>query len=189
MAGLAGVPGFQGGRRLRRVLSHDGALAAVGRHPSENPVLRPPAAGDTRTLSAMTTNNPEDPTTAIVQQAEELNQARMNAVRPLAAVLARRKQLQAELAATDEEYGKTYAEAERNGWTAEELKDIGAEEPVRRPRGRPAKRRSSKKTNAASANSSSSGIPQGAEATQNTGSAPAAPSEENHPAATVNGGT
>ncbi|GAA2105597.1 hypothetical protein GCM10009801_81760 [Streptomyces albiaxialis] len=86
------------------------------------------------------TESAEDSTAAIVQRAEKLNQSRMEAIRPLADMLARRTKLREELEATDAEYGRLYVEAERNGWTPDELNNMGAEAPTRRPRGRPKKR-------------------------------------------------
>ncbi|MGW2681085.1 hypothetical protein [Streptomyces sp. NPDC001436] len=74
----------------------------------------------------------------ILKKAEELQAAQLAAkqaaVVPLAAILARRIQLQAELFETEVPYGKAYVEAETAGWSAEELASLGATEPTHRPR-------------------------------------------------------
>ncbi|MFI9206481.1 hypothetical protein [Streptomyces sp. NPDC053048] len=80
----------------------------------------------------------------IMRQAQEINAARETALAPLASLLADRKKLRDEFEKTEEPYGRAYVEAEAAGWTAEELKGLGAEEPKRRPKGRP--RKSSKPT-------------------------------------------
>jgi len=82
----------------------------------------------------------EDPTAAIVRQAEERNRARLEAVRPLARVLTQINELKAHLDELETSYGRFYADAERAGWSPEELSSLGAEAPTKRPRGRPAKR-------------------------------------------------
>jgi hypothetical protein len=82
---------------------------------------------------------------------KERQEAREAAFEPLAEILERRQELQQQLAALDEPYAKAFVEAEAAGWTAEELKDIGAEEPLKRPkapRGRPRGRRTAAKKEA-----------------------------------------
>ncbi|WP_345045298.1 hypothetical protein [Streptomyces sannanensis] len=79
----------------------------------------------------------------ILKKAEELQAAQLAAkqaaVSPLAAILARRIQLQTELAETEVPYGKAYVEAESAGWSAAELAALGATEPTHRPRVRRAR--------------------------------------------------
>ncbi|MFJ5552511.1 hypothetical protein [Streptomyces sp. NPDC093225] len=82
----------------------------------------------------------------ILKKAEALQAAQLAAkqaaVEPLAAILARRIQLQTELAETETPYGKAYVEAENAGWSATELAALGATEPTHRPkvrRARPSK--------------------------------------------------
>ncbi|GAA0464597.1 hypothetical protein GCM10009544_28690 [Streptomyces stramineus] len=72
-----------------------------------------------------------------MRQAQEINAARETALGPLASLLADRKTLRDEFEKTEEPYGRAYVEAQAAGWTAEELKGLGAEEPKRRPKGRP----------------------------------------------------
>ncbi|MFE9222361.1 hypothetical protein ACFYN3_39430 [Streptomyces lavendulae] len=62
--------------------------------------------------------------------------AKQAAVEPLAAILARRIQLQSELSESEVPYGKAYVEAEAAGWSAAELAALGATEPTQRPRAR-----------------------------------------------------
>lgn len=76
---------------------------------------------------------------------KEIQEAREAAFEPLAEILEERQELQRQLADLDEPYGKAFAEAEAAGWTAEELKNIGAEEPVKRPKGRPRGKRGTAK--------------------------------------------
>ncbi|WP_331720619.1 hypothetical protein OG851_42525 (plasmid) [Streptomyces sp. NBC_00161] len=76
----------------------------------------------------------------ILRRMEALQAARARAIEPLAEILEERDELQRKLAALDEPYGKAFAEAEAAGWSADELHAIGAEEPTRRPKGRPRKR-------------------------------------------------
>ena len=71
--------------------------------------------------------------------------ARAEAFKPLAEIQGKRAELLRQLADLDEPYGKAYAEAEAAGWTGEELAAIGAEEPVKRPKGRPRRRVAAKK--------------------------------------------
>ncbi|MFE7212493.1 hypothetical protein ACFU93_21365 [Streptomyces sp. NPDC057611] len=82
-----------------------------------------------------------------VRRMEELQAAKGEAFKPLAEVLAQRDDLKKELetlvadfeariAALDEPYGRAYAGAEKAGWNATELAALGADEPVKRPRGR-----------------------------------------------------
>jgi hypothetical protein len=59
---------------------------------------------------------------------------REQAIGPLVEVLAKRSALLEELTALDASYGKAYVEAEAAGWTPEELAQLGADEPVKRPR-------------------------------------------------------
>ncbi|MFF9070527.1 hypothetical protein ACF09E_34795 [Streptomyces sp. NPDC014891] len=77
------------------------------------------------------------------QRMEAILKARAEAIEPLVDVQGQRATLLEQLAALDEPYGKAYSDAEAAGWTAEELAEIGAEEPTRRPKGRPRARRAS----------------------------------------------
>lgn len=89
---------------------------------------------------------------------ERLQAAKGEAFKPLAEILGQREAIQKEmetvlagfeerLAALNEPYGKAYAAAEKAGWTAAELAELGVEEPVKRPRGRrPGKSAAAKKT-------------------------------------------
>ncbi len=65
-----------------------------------------------------------------------LQERREEAAGPLVEILAKRSRLLEQLAELDEPYGKAYVAAEAGGWTTEELAEIGAEEPVKRPRKR-----------------------------------------------------
>lgn len=71
---------------------------------------------------------------------------REQAIGPLVEVLAKRSALLKELAALDASYGKAYVEAENAGWNVTELKALGADEPVKRPKGRPRKRSVTRKS-------------------------------------------
>jgi hypothetical protein len=81
----------------------------------------------------------------ILQRMEEIQAARAEAIKPLAEIQEKRGELQRQLAALDEPYGKAFAEAEAAGWTTDELKAMGADEPLKRPKGRPRGRRTSAK--------------------------------------------
>lgn len=65
-----------------------------------------------------------------------LQEKRERAIGPLVEALAKRSRLLAELAALDASYGKAYVEAEAAGWTQEELAQLGADVPAKRPRTR-----------------------------------------------------
>ena len=82
----------------------------------------------------------DDATRALLQHAQEIHAARMAALEPLAETLAKRKALQEQLDALDEEYGQRYVAAEKAGWSEDELTAMDAPSPTRRPRGRPAKK-------------------------------------------------
>ncbi|MEU6010714.1 hypothetical protein [Streptomyces sp. NPDC047453] len=93
----------------------------------------------------------------IVQRMKALQANREQAIGPLVKVLAKRSALLEELAALDASYGKAYVEAEGAGWTPEELAQLGADEPVRRPRVRSRRKGSAAKK---PADQSSSAAPQ-----------------------------
>ncbi|MFE4634822.1 hypothetical protein ACFRJ1_15790 [Streptomyces sp. NPDC056773] len=76
----------------------------------------------------------------ILRRMEEIQAIRAAAITPLAEILAQREELRRQLAELDEPYGRAYADAEAAGWTGDELTTIGAEEPVKRPKGRPRRR-------------------------------------------------
>ncbi|PJE97100.1 hypothetical protein CUT44_14035 [Streptomyces carminius] len=97
---------------------------------------------------------------------EEIQAARAKAIEPLAQILEERGELQRKLAALDEPYGKAFAAAEAAGWSAEELKALGADEPAKRPKGRPRTRRSGTRKAAAATSAT-------------TAPAPAIPAQEN----------
>ncbi|WP_406360611.1 hypothetical protein OH782_42125 (plasmid) [Streptomyces sp. NBC_01544] len=102
----------------------------------------------------------------ILQKMRAVQERRVAAAGPLVEVLAKRSTLLEQLAELNEPYGKAYVDAEAAGWTAEELADLGAEEPVKRPRVRSKRSRSTaKKTDeqtpgrAPAGNSPTGGIP------------------------------
>ncbi|WP_143169157.1 hypothetical protein [Streptomyces sp. NBRC 110465] len=78
-----------------------------------------------------------DAQSPILATAKELLATRMSVIPPLAESIAERKRLQALLDANEKTYGANYADAAAAGWTPEELRQMGAEEPTRRPQGRP----------------------------------------------------
>lgn len=71
----------------------------------------------------------------------EVQAAREAVFTPLLDLLEKRQHLQRQLADLDEPYGRAFAAAEAAGWATDELLAIGADEPVRRPKGRPRGRR------------------------------------------------
>ena len=81
----------------------------------------------------------------IMQRMREVQAAREKAFEPLAEILGQRAELQRQLAELDAPYAEAFVAAQAAGWTAEELKGIGAEEPAKRPKGRPRGRRTAKK--------------------------------------------
>ncbi|MFI6209173.1 hypothetical protein ACIBAI_22665 [Streptomyces sp. NPDC051041] len=93
-----------------------------------------------------------------------LQETREQAITPLVEILAKRSALLEELAALDASYGKAYVEAEAAGWTAGELAQLGAEEPVKRPRVRSKRSRSAarKRDGRASGTTPEGGSPTGA---------------------------
>lgn len=78
-----------------------------------------------------------------MQRMREVQASREKAFEPLAEILGKRAELQRQLAELDAPYGEAFAAAEAAGWTADELKAIGAEEPAKRPKGRPRTRKTS----------------------------------------------
>ncbi|MFJ2589669.1 hypothetical protein [Streptomyces sp. NPDC087538] len=105
----------------------------------------------------------------IRQRMKDIQEAREAAFEPLAEILEQRQELQRQLAALDEPYGQAFATAEAAGWTTDELTAIGAEEPVKRPKGRPrGKRAAAKRTTPETVSMDSSpGSPAAAVPTQN----------------------
>ncbi|MFF4173655.1 hypothetical protein [Streptomyces sp. NPDC001744] len=81
----------------------------------------------------------------IMQRMKEVQAAREEAFKPLAEILGQREELQRQLKETDTPYAEAFVAAEAAGWTTEELKAIGAEEPEKRPKGRTRTRRAPKK--------------------------------------------
>lgn len=104
----------------------------------------------------------------VMRQLDELLAARKEAARPLVDLITTRAELRRQLTALDEPYGQAYSDAEAAGWTAEELMLIGAEEPVKRPKGRPRTRRAAAKK----AGADSTAAPQA------SSSAPAVPAQK-----------
>jgi hypothetical protein len=92
----------------------------------------------------------------IMQRMEERQAARVKAFEPLAEILVQRQDLQEKLAALDEPYGHAFATAEAGGWTTDELLAIGAEEPLKRPKGRQRGKRTASKKAATEASSTGS---------------------------------
>ncbi|OII64315.1 hypothetical protein BJP40_00150 [Streptomyces sp. CC53] len=82
-----------------------------------------------------------DPQSPILATAQELLATRMRVIAPLADAIAERKRLQELIDAVEKTYGVAYADAQAAGWTPEELRQMGADEPTRRPQGRPRTRR------------------------------------------------
>ncbi|MFD5588807.1 hypothetical protein ACFWII_34005 [Streptomyces sp. NPDC127063] len=87
----------------------------------------------------------------ILQKMRALQERREAAVGPLVEILAKRSELLAQLAALDESYGKAYVDAEAAGWTSDELTQLGADEPVKRPRVRSRRKGSAARKSAAEA--------------------------------------
>ncbi|ORT54606.1 hypothetical protein [Streptomyces sp. CB03238] len=98
-----------------------------------------------------------------MQKMREAQAAREKAFEPLAEILGQRAELQRQLAALDAPYAEAFVAAEAAGWTAEELKGIGAEEPAKRPKGRSrgTRRTSKREKPEASAQESSATPPAG----------------------------
>ncbi|UQI49805.1 hypothetical protein M1P56_35995 (plasmid) [Streptomyces sp. HU2014] len=91
-----------------------------------------------------------------IQRMRQVQAAREKAFEPLADILGKREDLQRQLAELDAPYGEAFAAAEAAGWTAEELKAIGAEEPVKRPKARARARRATAKKEATEASTAES---------------------------------
>jgi hypothetical protein len=97
----------------------------------------------------MMMDSTEDPEAEFLKRAQELAQARVDAIKPLAPLISRRAELRRALAMTDAPYAELYRTALKAGWSAQELMEMGAEEPERTPRGRSVGRgRSPRKTRA-----------------------------------------
>ncbi|MFD8269191.1 hypothetical protein [Streptomyces althioticus] len=94
-----------------------------------------------------------------MQKMREAQAAREKAFEPLAEILGKREELQRQLAELDAPYAEAFVAAETAGWTAEELKAIGAEEPAKRPKGRSRSRRSTAKKAAPEASAPESSAP------------------------------
>ncbi|MFF5808263.1 hypothetical protein [Streptomyces sp. NPDC012746] len=77
---------------------------------------------------------------SFIETAQGLLATRLDVVRPLAQLIAERKRLQALLDDVEKNYGAAYVAAQAGGWTVDELGQMGASEPTRRPLGRPRKR-------------------------------------------------
>ncbi|MFJ4007982.1 hypothetical protein ACIPWL_31700 [Streptomyces sp. NPDC090023] len=81
----------------------------------------------------------------IMQRMKQVQAAREKVFEPLAEILGKREELQRQLAELDAPYADAFVAAEAAGWTTDELKAIGAEEPTKRPRGRTRGRRAQRK--------------------------------------------
>ncbi|MGW9441267.1 hypothetical protein [Streptomyces sp. NPDC055607] len=81
----------------------------------------------------------------ILKKMEAALATRANAIKPLAEIQGQRAELLQKLGELDEPYGKAYADAEAAGWSVEELTELGAEAPSKRPKGRPRTRRGTTK--------------------------------------------
>ncbi|WP_143667105.1 MULTISPECIES: hypothetical protein [Streptomyces] len=113
-----------------------------------------------------------------MQRMREVQAAREKAFEPLAEILEQRAELQRQLAALDAPYAEAYVAAEAAGWTSEELKAIGVEEPAKRPKGRPrgTRRTAKREKPESSAHESPATSPAGAvPSQQGAGEAAAAP--------------
>ncbi|MEU5164297.1 hypothetical protein AB0G74_32415 [Streptomyces sp. NPDC020875] len=114
----------------------------------------------------------------IVQKMRALQERREAAVGPLVDVLTKRIDLLRQLAELDEPYGQAYVGAEAAGWTPGELAELGADEPVKRPRVRQKRARSTPKSPASGAapegGSPPEGIPAQGGAPSTDGAAPGA---------------
>ncbi|MFK0160694.1 hypothetical protein ACIQVK_52765 [Streptomyces sp. NPDC090493] len=78
-----------------------------------------------------------DSSSPMLATAENMLASRLEVIKPLAEAIAERKRLQALLDDADKTYGAAYADASAAGWSTDELRKMGAEEPTRRPQGRP----------------------------------------------------
>lgn len=87
-------------------------------------------------MAGMTTPS-GDPSSPMLTTAETMLASRLEVIKPLASSIAERKRLQALVDSADKEYSAAYAAASAAGWTADELRRMGAEEPTRRLPGRP----------------------------------------------------
>lgn len=91
-------------------------------------------------MARMTTPAPnaaETDVQSLMTTAKELLASRMAVIPPLAEAIAERKRLQELVDANEKTYGEVYSDAQAEGWTPAELRQMGAEEPTRRPQGRP----------------------------------------------------
>ncbi|MFE1075126.1 hypothetical protein ACFW5W_28405 [Streptomyces sp. NPDC058783] len=105
-----------------------------------------------------------------MQKMREVQAAREKAIEPLAEVLGQRQELQRQLANLDAPYAEAFVAAKAGGWTEEELMAMGAEEPVKRPKGRArGTRGTTKKKPEISAQDSSATPPAGTVPAQESG--------------------
>ncbi|MBK6015928.1 hypothetical protein [Streptomyces sp. MBT53] len=79
----------------------------------------------------------DDSTSPMLTTAETLLASRLDLIKPLAAANAERKRLQKLIDDAEKEYGAAYSAASAAGWSTDELRQMGADEPTRRPQGRP----------------------------------------------------
>ncbi|MDX2845747.1 hypothetical protein PV377_43720 [Streptomyces ipomoeae] len=79
----------------------------------------------------------DDSTSPMLATAETMLASRLEVIKPLASAIAERKRLQGLIDDADKAYGAAYAAASAAGWSPDELRRMGAEEPTRRPQGRP----------------------------------------------------
>lgn len=85
----------------------------------------------------MTTTARLDPAAARAA-AQQLYDERMTAVDALVAATNAARDLADQLITAERAAARAYADAQRAGWTSEDLKRIGLDAPTRRPPGRPA---------------------------------------------------
>ncbi|QXJ25913.1 hypothetical protein AGRA3207_007482 [Actinomadura graeca] len=84
----------------------------------------------------MTNNALPDPVKDAALKVLDLD-GKLEAFQRLHAAGQKCERLQQELQDTQREYGAAYTDALKRGWLAEQLRELGRREPVRRPRGRP----------------------------------------------------
>ncbi|WP_435137808.1 hypothetical protein [Actinacidiphila sp. bgisy144] len=114
----------------------------------------------------------DDTSSTMMAAAENLLTSRVEAIRPVAAALAERNRIRALLHEAEKVYGAAYSAAQGAGWSTDELKQMGAEEPARRPQGRPRSSRTRRSTSKPSVppqgGNDGSGFDGGAEEQSNT---------------------
>ncbi|RJK92505.1 hypothetical protein [Vallicoccus soli] len=95
----------------------------------------------------MTTNLSPD---AVADAAQRLLNDRINAVRALAEARQARNDARAQLDEAERADAAAYAAAQRAGWSTDELRKVGFDEPTRKAPGRPRRQRTTRSTSATS---------------------------------------